>query len=80
MKTIQEFMEWCKKHPNTVIRMLPTDEWQQVDNWREAVAEHTTPALKVESLPHNILQAINRVVELFGTEVLNDIQATHDEF
>lgn len=73
-------MEWCKQHPNTIIHSLSADEWEQVDNWREAVAEHTTKSLSVESFPCIILQAINKAVDLFGTEVLNDIQVTHDEF
>ncbi len=72
-------MEWCKKHPNTIIHSLPMDEWDEVDDWRCAVAEHTTLSVGVEPLPHVIIRAINKAVDLFGTEVLNDIQVTHDE-
>ncbi len=55
------------------------DEWDEVDDWRCAVAEHTTLSVGVEPLPHVIIRAINKAVDLFGTEVLNDIQVTHDE-
>ncbi len=72
-------MEWCETHPNTVIYKLPTDEWDEVDKWRCAVAEHTAKSFSVAHSPRVILRAINEAVDLFGTEVLNDIQVTHDE-
>lgn len=78
MTTIQQFIQWCKDNPYTSLNEYPIDLWEQLDNWRQAIADVTGIDCNF-CPPWQILKTVESAKEFFGPSILDDIQRTFND-
>lgn len=77
LTTIHVFKAWCRDNAYLQIANLSPAEYEVIDNWRFAVAANSDNA--VLATPTKVLSRIIELENLFGPEVLNDIQQSYNE-
>lgn len=78
MDTLQKFLDWCRANPNKCCSEYPIDFWEQLDNWRQAIADVTSIECTFMP-PWQILKTIESAKKFFGPEILDDIQRTYND-
>lgn len=78
MDTLQKFMDWCKANPTKCCSEYPIELWEQLDNWRQAIADVTGIDCNFRP-PWQILKTIETAKEFFGPDILDDIQRTYND-
>lgn len=76
-KTVEELIEWLKANQDTKIFNLPDDQYECIDRWRDALAEHTSNQVSLAD-PRQLLKWIELTREILGPDVFNDIKETFD--
>lgn len=78
MTTLQEFLDWCHANPTASISSQPNELWEQLDNWRHAIADNTCIDCTFMP-PKKILELIKKAEDFFGPEIRDDIQRTFND-
>lgn len=78
MKTLPEFLDWCRNNPDTLFYRLPYAQYQVVLKWRIAIAKHIDHP--VASLrPPEIRAAVQFALAAMGDGLAEDIQRTYND-
>lgn len=79
MKTFIEFLEWCRKNPNTPFHALPSDLYDVTFDWRLAIAENTDPMVQNLRTPADLRAVLKQAINVLGESLTDDIQRTFNE-
>ena len=78
LTTIHAYKQWCRDNAYLQIANLPPAEYEVVDNWRFAVVANSDNDIELAT-PSRVLSRIIQLENLFGPEILDDIQRSYDE-